>query len=405
MSLGKYLEGVGTSGIYANTNPTSRMPQTTPVFGPAGVTRAWVDANANFTPDCNLLSPDAQDLRASGGDLCGVLSNVSFGTGEMTNAYDAAILSGWGVRPSDWDLAVSIQQQIGRRSSVDISYSRRSFRGFTVADNLSVSSSDFTPFSVVAPRDPRLPSGGGYVVDGLYDVVPEKAGQVDNFITDSERYGKWSQFSNALDVTVEARVHDRLTFVGGTSTGQTVADSCAVRERLPELATTMTNTTAFGAGLMTSAVTPVSPYCHVAFGVLTQVRGLSTYRVPKLDLEVATTFQSKPGAMLAANYTAPNALVAPSLGRNLSGTADTVTVNLVEPGSLYGDRITQVDLRVAKVFSSGRYRTVIGTDIFNLMNSNAVLTYNNTFVPNGPWLQPLTVLTPRLWKVTAAFDW
>jgi len=69
MSLGKYLEGVGTSGIYANTNPTSRMPQTTPVFGPAGVTRAWIDANANFTPDCNLLSPDAQDLRASGGDL------------------------------------------------------------------------------------------------------------------------------------------------------------------------------------------------------------------------------------------------------------------------------------------------------------------------------------------------
>jgi hypothetical protein len=159
--------------------------------------------------------------------------------------------------------------------------------------------------------------------------------------------------------------------VGGTSTGQTVADNCAVRERLPELATPMTNTTAFGAGLMTSAVTPVSPYCHVAFGVLTQVRGLSTYRVPKLDLEVATTFQSKPGAMLAANYAAPNALVAPS----------------------------------AKFFSSGRYRTVIGADIFNLMNSNAVLTYNNTFVPDGPWLQPLTVLTPRLWKVTAAFDW
>jgi hypothetical protein len=33
------------------------------------------------------------------------------------------------------------------------------------------------------------------------------------------------------------------------------------------------------------------------------------------------------------------------------------------------------------------------------------LTYNNTFVSDGAWLQPLTVLTPRLWKVTAAFDW
>ena len=128
MSVGKYLEGVGVSGIYANTNPTLRMPQTTPAFGTAGVTRAWTDANGNFVPDCDLLNPGAQDLRASGGDLCGVLSNVNFGRNVLTNAFDASILSGWGVRPSDWNLALSIQQQIGRRSSVDVTYSRRSFR-------------------------------------------------------------------------------------------------------------------------------------------------------------------------------------------------------------------------------------------------------------------------------------
>ena len=91
------------------------MPQTTPPFGPAGVTRNWTDANGNFEADCNLLSPDAQDLRASGGDVCGVLSNVSFGTNVPTNTFDASLLSGWGVRPSDWNLAVSFQQQIGKR--------------------------------------------------------------------------------------------------------------------------------------------------------------------------------------------------------------------------------------------------------------------------------------------------
>ena len=31
MSLGKYLEGAGVVGNYANTNPTLRMPQTTSV--------------------------------------------------------------------------------------------------------------------------------------------------------------------------------------------------------------------------------------------------------------------------------------------------------------------------------------------------------------------------------------
>ena len=405
MSIGKYLEGAGVSGIYANTNPTLRMPQTTMAFGTAGVTRAWTDANDNFVPDCDLQNPGAQDLRASGGDVCGVLSNVNFGKNVLTNGFDAGIREGWGIRPSDWNLALSIQQQIGRRSSVEVTYTRRSFRGFTVADNLSLEPSDLTPFSIVAPLDARLPGGGGYRVEGLYDVVPAKAGQVNNLVTDSAAYGRWSQYFNGFDVTVHARVAGNFTFVGGTSTGQTVADNCDVRARLPELATTTTGTSPFGGGLMGSTVTPLSPYCHVAYGVLTQLRGLTSYLVPKLDVQLAATFQSKPGALLAANYAAPNSVVAPSLERNLSGSATNVTVNLVEPGSLYGDRINQLDLRFAKVFTSGRSRTTVGVDIYNAVNSSAVLSYNTTFVPGGPWLQPLTVLTPRLLKITAALDW
>ena len=130
-----------------------------------------------------------------------------------------------------------------------------------------------------------------------------------------------------------------------------MADNCDVRAHLPELATTTTGTSPFGAGLHGSAVTPVSPYCHVRFGILTQFRGAGLIRtgVPKADVQLSATFQSKPGAMLAANYAAPNSAVAPSLGRNLSGNAPNVTVNLVAPGTMYGDRINQLDLRVGKI--------------------------------------------------------
>ncbi len=78
VSLGKYLEGAGVTGNYANTNPSLRMPQTTQAFGTSGVTRAWIDANQNFEADCDLSNPAAQDLRGSGGDLCGVMSNTRF---------------------------------------------------------------------------------------------------------------------------------------------------------------------------------------------------------------------------------------------------------------------------------------------------------------------------------------
>jgi Carboxypeptidase regulatory-like domain len=404
MNVGRYLEGAGASGIYANANPTLRMPQTTMVFGTAGVTRAWTDTNGDFVPDCDLSNPAAQDFRQQGGDLCGVLSNTNFGKNVLTNNFDRGILNGWGVRPSDWNLGISLERQLFRAASVNVAYRRRWFRGFTVADNLSLEPSDLTPFRVVAPMDPRLPGGGGYVISGLYDVVPEKAGQVDNVIAGSGKYGTWYQHFNGLDVTVDVRAGTRFTFSGGTSTGQTVADNCGVRAHLPELATTTTGTSAFGAGLTGSAVTPVSPYCHVAFGVLTQFRGLASYLVPKADLQLAATFQSKPGAMLAANYTAPNSVVAPSLGRDLSGGAANVTVNLVPPGTMYGDRINELDVRVAKILRLGRTRSTFALDVYNALNSSAVLTYNTTFIPGGTWLQPLTILTPRFLKVTFEID-
>ena len=53
---------------------------------------------------------------------------------------------------------------------------------------------------------------------------------------------------------------------------------------------------------------------------------------------------------------------------------------------------------------SGHTRANVGLDLYNLFNSSAVLSYNQTFVPNGQWLQPLLVLTPRFVKFTAQFD-
>jgi hypothetical protein len=94
----------------------------------------------------------------------------------------------------------------------------------------------------------------------------------------------------------------------------------------------------------------------------------------------------------------------PSLGRSLSGNAPNVTVNLIAPGTIRGDRINQLDVRVAKTLKLPRTRAMLALDIYNAMNSGAVLTYNTTFVPAGPWLQPLSILTPRFFKVTAEFE-
>jgi len=396
-NIGKYLEGVGVQANYANSNPTLRVPTSTGPFQTQGVTRTWTDSNGNFRPDCDLLNPQAN---SGGGDFCGQMSNVQFGQPVLTNNYDPNLLHGWGVRASDWNLGISVQQQIASRASVEVAYSRRWYSGFTVTDNQLVTAGDYTQYSITAPNDSRLPNGGNYPVTGLFDVNPNRSGQISNLITDSRGYGEEYQYFNGLDFTLNVRMRNGLTVQGGTSTGKTIADACGVRANLTEL------NIAIGAGLATSTVSPTSPYCHADYGWLTQFRGLATYTIPKIDVQFSGVLQSKPGALLAANYAVQAATVAQSLGRAPSGNVTSVTVNLIAPGTMYGDRINQLDFRAAKILRFGRTKTMIGVDLYNALNSSAILTYNNTYAgPGGTWLQPNSILTGRMTRISAEFTW
>ncbi len=79
--------------------------------------------------------------------------------------------------------------------------------------------------------------GGGYVVGGLYNVVPGKFGQTSNNITLAGDFGEQYQRYNGMLMNVSARLGAGLQFQGGVNTGKTVQDNCAVRAQLPELTT------------------------------------------------------------------------------------------------------------------------------------------------------------------------
>ena len=44
---------------------------------------------------------------------------------------------------------------------------------------------------------------------------------------------------------------------------------------------------------------------------------------------------------------------------------------------------------------------MVGVDLYNALNSSAILTYNAAFAPGGAWNTPVTVLTARLAKISA----
>lgn len=385
VNVGKYLEAATNHNTYTLTNPTARLAGSPVLGAPPAVTRAWTDSNNNYIPDCDLLNPLQQNLTATGGDICGGLSNQNFGKPIFTGSFDPEILKGWGVRPSDWQVGVSIQQKVMQGVSVEVGYFRRWLQNFTVTDNRAVLASDFDQFSITAPSDSRLPNGGGYTVAGIYNVQPTKATLSDTLTTWARNFGDQTSVYNGVQLSATARMRQGLTFQGGLNTGKTVVDTCAVRSQLPETA-------------------PADPYCLNDPGFVTRVTGLATYTVPRIDVLLSGTFRSDQGSPLAANYVVTSAEAARTLGRPLSNSAPSITVNLLEPGEKWGDRVNEVDLKIAKILRFGRTRSNVGVDIYNLFNANPVLTYNQAFTPGGRWLVPTSVLSGRFAKLSASID-
>ena len=51
-------------------------------------------------------------------------------------------------------------------------------------------------------------------------------------------------------------------------------------------------------------------------------------------------------------------------------------------------RVNQLDFRIGKILGSARQRATISPDLFNALNADTVLTYNQAFMPGGAWLVP-----------------
>ncbi len=370
VSLGKYVIGVSDIGNPAGITNT--------------VTRSWNDANKNFNPDCNLLN-----LQANG--ECGIVSSLNFGLPTSVAQFNNDTRFGWGTRPYNWEFSTAVQQQVSSGVSAEVGYYLRWFGNFQTTVNPTLTPSSFDKFSITAPVDPRLPGGGGYTISNLYNQTPATVGLGTPYTDMAANLGGQFEHDQFVDFTLTARLKHGLLLQGGASTGKNVTDNCNVLAASP-------SAVASGGTPSTSPVT--IPYCHVetAWMGQTQFKMLGTYQVPKIDVGLAATVQSVPGPQLAANYVAVNAQVQPSLGRALSGGAANVTVNLVAPGTMYGDRENELDFRLTKTLKFGMFRVNVNGDIYNVLNSSPIIQYNTAY---ASWLTPQRIMDGRLFNLSA----
>ena len=211
---------------------------------------------------------------------------------------------------------------------------------------------------------------------------------------------------------------------GGTSTYRTNRDDCSTILDVGTNPTSQPLKGREGAPYMDGCINK-SPF-------QTRLNGSAAYVIPWVDILVSTVFQSFPGVERTANMTFskndviwnPEAAFRANLactgaaafaGNGCLGTTRntaTVGTNLLNNNELYGERITLFDLKFAKNIRFSNKRATIGVDVYNLFNSDAIDTYDNTYTPDNPntpqnentWGQADGLVSPRFARVQIQFN-
>ena len=121
----------------------------------------------------------------------------------------------------------SLTQVVGV-TQIDVAYSRRWWGNFFVTHNRALTPADYDEVTLTVPSDPRLPGGGGYPVTFLTRNNNSVLGASDPYYTSTSDYGDQTNYWQGVDVTLNARLNNGLTFQGGTSSGRGYSDTCDV---------------------------------------------------------------------------------------------------------------------------------------------------------------------------------
>ncbi|MEP7310753.1 MAG: carboxypeptidase regulatory-like domain-containing protein [Acidobacteriota bacterium] len=377
-SIGRYVIADAYT-IARSVNPVQSSVNTT--------TRTWADPSGTFNPfnDCDLTNP-AANSKYPGQVACGAIASPGFGqVGTRTTNYDPNLVTGWGVRPDNWEIQASIQRELLPRVSVYAGYSRRWFGNLQVTQNLAVTNASYTGYSVPIPVDSRLPNSGG-TLNGLFDI--NRSTTANNLITTAKVAGvNLEDVYDGFDFNAAARLSRSLQISGGVSLGRERTNNCDLTSNL-----------AFAFNTAYSRTDRA--YCDVHPPFQPQWKGQVSYPLP-LGVQVSANFQSLSGPQLNGAYPLTNAIVQPSLGRVLTGV--NVNAELIPPGTFYGDRIYQTDVRLSKTIKAGGTTIRPTINFYNLFNANPIQTYTTTYTQAG-WLAPTVILNPRFMDFGVQID-
>jgi hypothetical protein len=349
-------------------------------------TRTWTDLNGDNT----IFNPDGSVQLAE----LGPSTNKNFGKViPSTTTQDPATLEGYGKRGYTWEYQANIQHQLGTRIALNGGYYFRWLGNQVATQNTAVSAASYDgPFCITAPVSPQLPGGGVFPVCGLYDINPTQLSNVQNYVTLVSNFGGVTDHYEGFDIGATARYGKGNFVQGGVNAQRHVYDVC--NTPIPSGSTTLT------------VGSPEARFCHQVFPLRPDLKALTSYLLPK-DIIISGTYQLTTGPNILATWNAPNSVIAPALGRNLgAGAGATKSIQLIEPGTVWGAYLSELDLRLSKRVTLGRYHLRGDLNLYNVFNSDFTSSVNTTFstLSNSQFMRPTAVVQGRLFKIGGQID-
>ena len=295
-------------------------------------------------------------------------------------------------RPYNVENSIAVQHELMPRVSVTGSWYHRVFHNLDVTDYTFRSPSDYTALTVVSPLD-------GEVIT-VYNISQPALVRVDRVdFASSQR----QQIYDGYEFGVSARLPRGAQLFGGTVTQHTLNVNCDQPDNPNNLR-------------FCDERDRPNPF-------RTQIKMAGSYLLPWWGIQTSASLQSEPGFALLTNWNVgrttryaadckgpctPGALVIP----NLTDTA--LVVPLIPSGYEFVDSLNQFDLKFAKLFQIRGVRMLGQFEIFNSLNSSAVIALRGSQTgtnPTGTYFgtplfhQPGDIVQGRLYKVGMQVKW
>ena len=316
-------------------------------------TRAWFDLDSNKS-----LFDSAGNIQF--GEVFGGTSNF----GGITSRPDPELLRGY-----NWEYNATVQHQLMDRLSMTAGIYRRQFYNLDVTDNTNLAVTDWSPFTITAPTDPRLPDSGSVIT--MHSLNVAKLGvPTDNLRTFSDIN---TSVYNGFEVSANARFTKLLLF-GGITTDRRATTTCDERDN-PNSAR----------------------FCDATPPFRTTFKMSAAYQLP-YEFQLSGSFLSRPGPSVAANYTVTAGIAGRPIVGSTAG-ATTIGVNLVQPNTVFLGTFNQLDLRLGRTFRVGSRTRIQGfADFFNILNAGTVTRVNETYgavAATNAWMRPTAIMDAR----------